>query len=482
MKQRLIVYWARRDLRLHDNRALLSALHESRAQELSFLPVFVIEPYMTNGDPREQFGAPSRWFLTRAIPELAKQFERFLVLHERPARYFAKLAKQFDIEVFVNEDIHPDFYRQIRKIREAGVQVKLFRDQLTISKETKTGSGNEYSVFTPFKNAVWTSFVNEGEDPKARFHGIRFVDLREVPGKHVDWRRPKALEELFSAIEGVCVGDDVIHFSSLHIPERDLSEWYVSEEQAKRHWTRFRERDLERYREARNFLGESGASRLSLALTWGLLTARTLVADLRKTDEVSLDAPQSARAKPGVVQFVSELIWREFYKYLFFHRPELIFRPFQKRFEHLSWVRKDVAQERFLLWMQGKTGFPIVDAAMQELAQTGWMQNRARMIVASILTKHLGVDWRWGQEYFRAMLIDLDEASNAGGWQWGASVGADPKPIRIFNPYLQAKEYDPEGKYQTKWLSHEYRSTPLAPVVEHEIGRREALRRYGLLR
>jgi deoxyribodipyrimidine photo-lyase len=129
--------------------------------------------------------------------------------------------------------------------------------------------------------------------------------------------------------------------------------------------------------------------------------------------------------------------------------------------------------------VQGKTGYPLVDAAMMQLAKTGWMHNRTRMVVASVLTKNLGVDWRWGQEYFRAMLLDLDEASNNGGWQWGASVGADPKPIRIFNPYLQAENYDPQNIYQDKWLGAEnIDSTP--PLVPHKQAREEALIRYGL--
>jgi deoxyribodipyrimidine photo-lyase len=138
------------------------------------------------------------------------------------------------------------------------------------------------------------------------------------------------------------------------------------------------------------------------------------------------------------------------------------------------------ALKRFTLWIQGKTGYTIVDAAMVELARTGWMHNRARMIVASVLTKNLGVDWRWGQEYFRAMLIDLDEVSNNGGWQWGASVGADPKPIRIFNPYLQAENYDKEGVYQKKWLGAERLMEELEPIVPHKEARAAALARYGL--
>jgi deoxyribodipyrimidine photolyase len=161
-------------------------------------------------------------------------------------------------------------------------------------------------------------------------------------------------------------------------------------------------------------------------------------------------------------------------------RYRLMEREFQERFRGtIRWVEGSEAYTRFTAWMRGKTGYPIVDAAMLQLARAGYMHNRARMIVASVLTKNLGVDWRWGQEYFRAMLLDLDEASNNGGWQWGASVGADPKPIRIFNPYLQAENYDPDATYQKQWLAARY-GEGRAPLIPHPDARADALRRYGL--
>ncbi|MFM7088280.1 MAG: FAD-binding domain-containing protein [Candidatus Paceibacterota bacterium] len=186
------------------------------------------------------------------------------------------------------------------------------------------------------------------------------------------------------------------------------------------------------------------------------------------------------RSNQGALHFISELIWREFYKYLFYHHPHLFNTEFQEKFRNIKWLPKKEALRRFKLWIEGRTGYTIVDAAMMQLAKSGVMHNRARMIVASVLTKNLGVDWRWGQEYFRAMLLDLDEASNNGGWQWGASVGADPKPIRIFNPYLQAENYDPRGVYQKKWLPDEYFQHPPELVIDHRVAREKALERYGL--
>lgn len=176
--------------------------------------------------------------------------------------------------------------------------------------------------------------------------------------------------------------------------------------------------------------------------------------------------------------FLSELIWREFYKYILFQRPQVLHTEFQPKYrETIKWTQDSVALHRFQLWIKGQTGYPAVDAAMNQITSMGWMHNRSRMMVASILTKNLGVDWRWGQEYFRAALIDMDEASNNGGWQWGASTGADPKPIRIFNPYLQAENYDKNGLYQQKWLPKDYKSQP---IIEHKDARVEAINRYKL--
>jgi deoxyribodipyrimidine photo-lyase len=207
------------------------------------------------------------------------------------------------------------------------------------------------------------------------------------------------------------------------------------------------------------------------------------VHEIQKHYGEQFDNPLSNRVDQGALCFISELIWREFYKYLLFHNPNLLDTEFQKKYRGtISWTPHKEAMRRFEAWIKGETGYPVVDAAMKQLAQTGWMHNRSRMIVASVLTKNLGVDWRWGQEYFRAALIDLDEASNNGGWQWGASVGADPKPIRIFNPELQAKNYDASGKYQDTWLNTEgFMSRPeITPIIEHKDAREEAKKRYGL--
>ncbi len=479
MKQKLVIYWSRRDFRLRDNRALGNAVKASIETGTALLPVFIIEPYMTEGNPEFQFGYPTRRFLSKAIPAFGNQFKNFLLVHSKSVQFFTKLSKTHDIEIYVNEDIHPDFYTQIKKIRDRGISIKLFRDQMTVSKDTVTGAGDRYSVFTPFKKSVWSSFINEKEDKTVSFERSTFADLSVLKVKNIPLNSEKILE-LFSKKESIVVGGETIIITDLGLPKRDLEPWYYCEEQALAQFKKFL-RKIELYKDARDMLSDDGTSKMSLSLSWGLVSSRTLVVMTQKHFGNSFENLLSLQTSiQGPLHYISELIWREFYKYLYFHNPDLFTQPFQKKFNHIKWVSKTTALKRFKLWIQGKTGYPIVDAAMMQLAQTGWMHNRARMVVASILTKNLGVDWRWGQEYFRAMLIDLDEASNNGGWQWGASVGADPKPIRIFNPYLQAKNYDPEQVYQNRWLSDEYKKQPPEPIVPHEQARVDALDRYGL--
>jgi deoxyribodipyrimidine photo-lyase len=239
---------------------------------------------------------------------------------------------------------------------------------------------------------------------------------------------------------------------------------------------------MDTYKSARDMLGdESGTSRMSLALTWGLVSARQLVAQIQKHYDASFELAPTSGARQNAAHYLSELVWREFYKYLLFHDPALMGTEFQQKFRGtVEWAADAEALRRFTAWICGATGYPLLDAAMRQIAETGYMHNRARMVAASVLTKNLGVDWRWGQEYFRAALVDLDEASNNGGWQWGASVGADPKPIRIFNPELQAKNYDPESTYQERWLPESYRAAPPEPIVPHALARTQALARYHL--
>jgi deoxyribodipyrimidine photo-lyase len=495
MKSPLIIYWARRDLRLANNPALLQASVDSRERKVPLLPLFILEDYMTEAKPEYQFGFPSRWFLAQAVPKFADKFKNFALVKGKAAQYLIKLAERYELTVFVNEDVYKDFYTQVKKIKKAGINIEVCSDALTIDKETRSGTGTIYSVFTPFKKAVWSSFVKKRVFPVIDLANINYLDKVEV--KNLPYQveiKSEVIWELFSKNRLLLVNEQIINLADL-IPEPKLNGWYLTEDEALARFEYFLESDeLNNYKnnrdslefdakgdESEGYAYSSKTSKMSLALAWGLVSSRTLVSMMQKHFAEAFDNPFSNRVSEGALTFISELIWREFYRYQMVHRPELMDLEFQKRFQGtINWVGGEEAMKRFLFWIKGETGYPVVDAAMKQIAETGWMHNRSRMIVASILAKNLGVNWRLGQEYFRATLIDLDEASNNGGWQWGASVGADPKPIRIFNPELQAKNYDTSGAYRERWLGESMLRGERIPLVEHKQAREEALVRYGL--
>jgi deoxyribodipyrimidine photolyase len=495
----LTLYWSRRDLRLADNPALLAASSYALEHKTAFLPLFILEDYMTSGDPAFQFGCPSRWFLSEALPPFAAQFEQFAIVTGKGAQYLIDLSKKYQLTVFVNDDVYTDFYKQISKLQNAGVNVTVLDDALSVPKDTRSGEGNLYSVFTPFKKNVWARFI--AHKPQGTFKStseLTYLSKKEVSElSNLVSNTSEVIFEMFSKKRLLTIGRATLDLNDL-IPEQKITGWYTSEAEALKRFSDYlKSGDLDAYKKNRDSLELDAAnqdeartaytgktSRMSLALAWGLVSARTLMQMIQTHFDETFDNPFSTRVSEGALTYISELIWREFYRYQLFHRPDLMDTEFQKKFQGtIQWVDTSTAHERFIAWIKGETGYPIVDAAMKQLAATGWMHNRSRMIVASILTKNFGVDWRWGQEYFRAVLIDLDEASNSGGWQWGASVGADPKPIRIFNAELQAKNYDASGAYQKRWLegsdTFSLKASPV-PIVEHKVGREEALKRYGL--
>ncbi|WP_410223584.1 FAD-binding domain-containing protein, partial [Limnospira platensis] len=220
-------------------------------------------------------------------------------------------------------------------------------------------------------------------------------------------------------------------------------------------------RAIYEYDEGRNFPAIDGTSVLSPALRFGAIGIRTL---WQKTQEI-IALTRSDEARHHIQTWQQELAWREFYQQALYHFPALATGAFRQPFDRFPWSDN---QEHFQAWCQGRTGYPIVDAAMRQLNQTGWMHNRCRMIVASFLTKDLIINWQWGEKYFMQTLIDGDLASNNGGWQWSSSSGMDPKPLRIFNPASQTQKYDPEAEYIRQWLP-ELRNLDTAHLVTGKI-------------
>ena len=496
MKTNVIMYWVRRDFRLHDNPALAKALAESNEQKISFLPLFILEDYMCSGDPLSQFGYPSRMFLSKALPQFSDVFNQFALVRGTVVATFKKLSQKFKIILYVNEDVYPDFYTQVKKIKALGIDVHVLKDQMTVSRDVVTGTKNVYSIFTPFKKSIWKDFMSASEVPVAKPKSALMLSEEEfLKITHQISLSESALRAEFSVKRSVIVGKHAIDLDSLTPAPQLDTRWYFSESAAHARFDAFlsvggvheykKMRDSLEYdaeeTQSRGIPFEGKTSRMSLALAWGLISARTLKCKIQKHFKDEFLDLDSLTADVGALTFLSELVWREFYKYLYYHNPKLQSVEFQEKFRGtIRWINDTDAYLRFIAWVKGETGYPVVDAAMKQLAETGWMHNRARMIVASVLTKNFGVDWRWGQEYFRAALIDLDEASNNGGWQWGASVGADPKPIRIFNAELQAKSHDASCAYQRRWLGEDRVLHPLEPIIDHPTARTEALKRYGL--
>ena len=494
--KKLNIYWSRRDFRLTDNLALYSSIEKSKEKDSFFLPVFILEEYMTNADTKYQFGYASRYFLSKALPFFSKKFNDFFILKGKAVdtliNISKKLEKEFEIEIFVNEDVYIDFYKQIDKLKNHNIRINVFIDQMTIDKNTKSGAGSFYSIFTPFKKSVWSNFLNSKETVKVKekdLSELNYFDLNKI-----DIFKNKILkndfESLFNEfsknrkfeikinnkIEIIDI-DDLLDFK----PDfENLDNFYSSEEEAIKRFDNYLKKEISNYKKDRDSLEKDKTSKMSLGLAFGLISARTLKSKIQKHFSDTFLESYGENSDTGATHFISELLWREFYKYIFYHNPNLMNEEFQKKFiNKINWNKDKEAKEIFISWIKGETGYKVVDAAMMQLAKTGWMHNRSRMIVSSVLTKNLGIDWRWGQEYFRAMLIDLDESSNNGGWQWGASVGADPKPIRIFNPYLQAENYDPENVYIKKWLGDKYYQN-IEPIIDHKEARNLALQRYGL--
>jgi deoxyribodipyrimidine photo-lyase len=217
---------------------------------------------------------------------------------------------------------------------------------------------------------------------------------------------------------------------------------------------------IERYHETRDLPGIHGTSRLSVHLRFGTISIRKLATMAKKTNE----------------KYLNELIWRDFYMMILWHFPHVAERSFRAKYDKVDWEQNE---EHFQAWCKGETGYPIVDAGMRELNETGWMHNRVRMIVASFLTKHLLLDWRWGEAYFAKKLLDFELSSNNGGWQWAAGSGCDAAPyFRVFNPELQTKKFDPDLKYIKKWVPEFQELTYTQPIVEHKKARERALERY----
>ncbi len=428
MKKKVTVCWFRRDLRLNDH----AALHHALKSGFPVLPVFIFDTRIlgnleNKADPRVTFIIHR---LKKLNMELSEKGTSFLVLVGPVLEAWKKLTEEYDVrEVMANEDYEP-YARQRDSdvetyLTAAKIRFRLFRDQVIFNpREVLRDNGNPYTIFTPYKNK-WRSLIRVQElrnYAQGRFSGNW---VQEQNHAFPSWRRIGFRE------------------SQLNVPEP-----YVDPIQ------------IRDYASSRDFPAKPGTTRLSVHLRFGTISIRQLVKETFDLSET----------------FINELIWREFYMMILWHFPHVEKQSFKPACDRIRWRNNEA---EFGRWCQGLTGYPLVDAGMRELNETGFMHNRLRMITASFLCKHLLIDWRWGEAWFASRLLDFELSSNNGGWQWAAGTGCDAAPwFRIFNPYEQTRKFDPRFEYIRKWVPEfETRDYP-RPMVEHAVARERCLRVY----
>jgi deoxyribodipyrimidine photo-lyase len=415
----------RRDVRLEDNLGLLETLASSEL----VIPAFIFDPRQVSRKDNPYFSEPAFSFLLTSLHELnealQKRGSRLNVFYGDPAEVVETLITKDHIDaVYMNKDYTPFARKRDGTIETVckKIGIAFFRvADYTLSpiEDVRTGEGKIYTIFTPFMKRAMGAKV--ASPRKNNFHNYFSAALTTptVPLTH------------FSA--------NLTHLKPILSGGRSEALTILKNP----HY-------LAGYKDRRNLPADTtGTSHLSAHHKFGTISIR--------------ESYQVAREQAGAhSHFIAELYWRDFYYYIAYHFPPVFGASFLPWAKHLPWIND---RDQFAAWCAGQTGVPIVDAGMRELNTTGFMHNRTRMIVASYLTKNLLVDWQWGERYFATKLIDYDPAQNNGGWQWSASTGADPKPIRIFNPYTQATKYDPEAIYIKTWVP-ELAAVPTALLTD----------------
>lgn len=408
------VMWFRRDLRLEDNIALAKAFEESE----QLILVFHINPeqFLENSLNHDAFFA-SVWHFKEVLKKSGLHLQ---ILYGDITKSFSDLKKSFPnwSEIYFNKDERgygkqrDDRMREFFKKHE--IAVHSYMDHyLHGAYEVQNNSGDLYKVFTPYYN--------------------KWIELEKPTPIQVMINPKKGLKEvLFKENEEKL--EKMVKESSLNI------HYLPGTEQAKKQLNKFIEEKIDKYKKARDYPFEDNTSRLSQYLRTGEISIRTV-----------WNAVQKETSSESQKTFLKELCWRDFYHMIYVGNPDQKMKPIKTQFSNIQWNND---KEQFEKWKLGHTGYPLVDAAMRQLNETGWMHNRLRMIVASFLTKDLLIDWRWGERYFQKMLIDYDASSNIGGWQWAASTGTDAVPyFRVFNPTTQSEKYDPSGNFIRKYVT-----------------------------
>jgi len=439
-----VIVWFRRDLRISDH----TALHRAASEGAPVAPLFVFDPAILSA---RDVGVRRPAYLHSCLESLSANLQaagnHLIVRKGKPEIELLALAKEIGAtKIFYNKDVEPYSRQRDKKVDEIarahGIET-IPCDDLLIHPPGKVqrAAGGPYTVFTPFSRA-WLTLPPQDPLPRPRqlspVKGIKFPGLPTPE----------------------CLG----------LSPCDIPLPAAGEKIARDALRTFAEKNLRRYGDKRNYPLADATSHLSPHLRFGTISPRTVLAEARR---VRAEDPSCRRE---VDIFIGELIWRDFYKQILWEFPHVATGSFRPEYDRVEW---DNDRRKFEIWCQGRTGFPIVDAAMRQLNQTGWMHNRLRMIVASFLTKDLLISWQWGERYFMEKLFDGDLAANNGGWQWAAGTGTDAQPyFRIFNPSSQAEKFDPEGKFIAQYVPEADLLTYPAPMVDHAKQRVRALEMY----
>ena len=427
--QKVNIFWFRRDLRLLDNAGLYHALKG----DSPVVPVFIFDKIIL--DQLEEKKDKRVEFIHDALIEMQEKLERIQssleVYFGTPEEAFEKLISDYDVQtVFTNHDYELYAIERDERIKnllaKKNIDLKTYKDQVIFEKdEVLKDDGKPYTVYTPYSRkwkAMLTDFYIKSYPAEKYYKNFFKQSPRSIPS----------------------LGSMGFKATGKSFPSKNPGEDL-----------------LKHYDETRDFPGIEGTSRLGIHLRFGTISIRKLV----------------AKAKEVNVVFLNELIWREFYMSILWHFPHVgRHKAFKPEYDN---IKRRNNEDEFEKWCKGKTGYPIVDAGMRQLNETGYMHNRVRMITASFLCKHLLIDWRWGEAYFSEKLLDFDFAANNGGWQWVAGSGCDAAPyFRIFNPQLQTEKFDKDLKYIKRWVPEFQEFDYPKPIVEHTAARDRCLKVY----
>lgn len=426
MKTKIVLFWFRRDLRLEDNIGL------SRALDLGFpvMPIFIFDPlilraYEKKNDRRVDYIHQA---LSAMNIELKKYLSKLHTYYGNPLEVFKVLREEYDIQsVVCNKDYEP---QEIQRDTEMfnyftfkNIPFRAFKDQVIFDEnDVVKNDGRPYTIYTPYskkwKELLTNVSYKKGTPNFSNFHKVEFSEI--LPLKDLGFEKT-----------------DIV-FKKPRLDPNIIGEY-------------------DKYRDYPALQGTTG---LGVALRFGTISIRKCVLFANKHNQT----------------WLNELIWREFFKQILYHFPKVVHHSFKEKYEFIQWRNDD---QEFEMWCNGKTGYPLVDAGMRQLNETGYMHNRVRIVVASFLSKHLLIDWRWGEAYFAKELNDYDLSANNGNWQWAEGCGCDAAPyFRVFNPVIQTEKYDKNLEYIIKWVPEYGTDDYPEPIVEHRFARERALKVY----